>query len=263
MKTLASLVLVPLVALPFLVVACGGAVATSPDDGNGGGSPSPSATGTHPGEANVGNPGTPSTPTEPGTVEPNQPAPSQYAPPCPDSIPADGTSCSGPGAQCEYGGIGPADRCSTIVSCYGDNNSTATTWHAQPNVGTCAATQAQNPSACPATFGAVSNGSACPAISTACVYPEGICACTTCFDAPNGTTQQNEWTCAPYPTAADRCPNGRPEIGTVCPTEGQTCSYGTPCAPIFDWWPMECKNGAWAVQPHGEDCSAPTCSTTN
>jgi hypothetical protein len=260
MKTLAaSLVLVPIVALPFLVVACGGAVASSPSEANGGGGPSASATGTHPGEPGVSPPGMPANPTEPGSMEPNQPAPGQYAPPCPQTLPAEGSTCANPGATCEYNGSGPADLCSTIARCYGDNNSSMTTWHAEPSVGTCTATPAQNAASCPATFGALMNGAACPATGTSCVYPEGVCGCTTCFDAPNGTTQKQQWTCAPYAGAPDGCPASRPEIGIACSTEGQQCSYGAPCAPLLDWWPMECKNGAWAVQAHGEDCAAPTC----
>jgi hypothetical protein len=258
MNPLRASIVASLLASPLLLAACGGLVSSSPSDGTKTDEPATPGTATEPASSSGGAPGS-STPNQPANPGEGAPQPKgTHAAPCLDPMPADGTACSSPGATCEYGGDTPATLCSTMVRCYGATDSSPTTWHVTPPDPSCVSQPSQDSPSCPATFGALMNGAACPLSGNECVYPEGVCSCTACYDGASQVADK-QWTCVGFSGAADRCPNSRPDIGTACPTDGMTCSYGAPCELILDWYPMECKNGAWAVQAHGEDCAAPMC----
>ncbi len=183
---------------------------------------------------------------------------------CPESMPAAGTSCDKPGATCEYGGQGPLLLCSTLAQCQTQGGG-AGSWTVTPADAKCIATPTQNPSSCPKAFGDVPTGAKCPAgnaLGTAsCVYPEGMCGCESCYEPSDGSlgNQSQEWKCDPYPMPGDGCPSPRPEIGSACPKEGQSCFYGGGCGTPIPFSAIACQSGAWTPEAVGLDCAILTC----
>ncbi len=183
---------------------------------------------------------------------------------CPDTMPTAGTQCDKPGASCEYGGQGPLLLCSTLAQCVTRDGPTGS-WTVTPPAATCISTPAQNPSSCPKAFGDVPTGAKCPggnALGAAsCVYPEGMCGCESCYEPSDGSlgNQNQEWKCDPYPMPGDGCPSPRPEIGSACPKEGQSCFYGGGCGTPIPFSAIACQNGAWTPEAVGLDCAILTC----
>lgn len=176
---------------------------------------------------------------------------------CPAQAPAQGTPCTTAGLTCEFGGTGPGLLCSTSAACNGEPSPK---WFVNAASPSCVPDRGHNPSACPATFGALADGSACPSgVSSGCVYDEGLCGCTTC--SGDGGTQQ-QWSCKVYPKPAG-CPEPRPPVGSGCATENQQCSYGGLCSVLSGLPSLLCEDGHWTRQAMGALCALPACGVTN
>jgi hypothetical protein len=173
-----------------------------------------------------------------------------YAPGCPSTIPADGSSCNaGFGLTCEYG----ADpHCTTMATCASENSNGTFVWFVTTSDASCAG----NPPACAATFADVPAGQACPVDDT-CTYPEGRCACDSCATSdPNIGTQ---WKCQTWDTPAG-CPEPRPLLGTACGSEGQDCAYGGSCCSDVNVGPdMLCQSGYWVENGDPCECGVEMC----
>ncbi len=180
---------------------------------------------------------------------------------CPAAPPKDGAGCATADLTCEYGGVGPHLRCSTVYACIAVGNEAAT-WSARMPPPACVGSQADNAASCPASFGALANGSACPAnTGWECVYPEGLCECSPCGLADGGGSA-NLWRCQDWPVAQPPCPSPRPRIGTPCTVENQGCYYGSICSSVgFDQPAMACRKGFWHDDPlpQGPPCPFPFC----
>lgn len=180
---------------------------------------------------------------------------------CPATEPVNGAGCSIADLTCEYGGVGPHLRCSTVFSCIAIGNEAAK-WNARMPPPDCVGSQADNAPACPASFGALPNGSACPSnTGWACVYPEGLCECSPC-GSPDGGGSANLWSCKHWPVAPPPCPSPRPRIGSACGMEEQACYYGSWCSSVgFDQPAMSCRKGVWHDEPLplGPPCPFPLC----
>jgi hypothetical protein len=174
---------------------------------------------------------------------------------CPASPPLPGSSCTPTGLACEYGGEGPYLACSTIHTC----RDGAWSSNSGGGGGTCVAIPSENEAACPATFNGLAAGDACPAIHDACVYPEGKCACASCF-SPDAGGAAKAWSCVKWLVAAG-CPTPRPRIGSACTVEGQECGYATVCSAVSTDLPdLKCEKGLWRDVPVLQPpCAFPMC----
>ncbi len=193
-------------------------------------------------------------PDDGGTVKPGDaatdspsialPPPPTYAPGCPLTPPADGSSCNaGFGLTCEYG----ADtHCTTMATCASENSNGTFVWFVTTPDPSCSG----NPSSCAPTFAKVHVGGACP-LGDSCTYPEGRCGCGSCeTNTPNQGTQ---WQCETWDTPAS-CPEPRPLLGTACSNDGQACAYGSSCCSTIDIGPaMLCQAGYW-VENGSDPC---------
>lgn len=179
---------------------------------------------------------------------------------CPAAPPQHGATCSTPDLTCEYGGVGPHLRCSTVFACVAPQG-VAATWIARKPPPDCVGTQAENAPTCPASFGALPTGSACPSnTGSACVYPEGLCECSPCA-APDGGGSLNLWSCKDWPVPVPACPSPRARIGSACTMDMQSCFYGSVCSSVgFDQPAMVCRKGLWHDEPVPvPPCPFPTC----
>ncbi len=142
--------------------------------------------------------------------------------PCPSSAPADGTSCSDEGLECEYG-TALFFTCDVVATC------TSGKWSIPPPPpNPCSGLETNGPS-CPAKRAEVEEGVACSP-QAVCQYPEGVCWC-----ASDHTGAPQIWTC--YPEAG--CPAQRPRLGTTCASKGLTCDYAG-CGLT-----VACSGGRW------------------
>jgi hypothetical protein len=237
MHAFTASIVASLLVSPLLLAACGGRIAPSSSD-----------------QTKSGESTTASSQTTKSEV---------HAAPCVDPVPVDGTLCSTDPTMCEYGGSDPMSLCTTVAFCDGPTGANSV-WHVTPPYTYCVATPSQNQPECPATFSALPNGAPCPRSLDpimhrgACAYPEGFCGCGECVDLSN-LNEETQWWCKAFTAAPDGCPDPRPVEGTVCSTEGQTCTYGEMCDPVMPWFPMVCKNGMWTHRHHGDDCTGPGC----
>ena len=173
---------------------------------------------------------------------------------CPASVPLPGSPCASAGLTCEYGGEGPYLACSTIATCRADKS-----WISNGGGAECTALQSENDPACPSSYEALEPGAACPAIHGACVYPEGRCACASCF-SPDAGGSAKGWSCVRWPSPTG-CPTPRPRIGSSCAVDGQECGYATFCSAVGSGLPdLTCSNGLWQelLRP-APPCALPMC----
>jgi hypothetical protein len=91
----------------------------------------------------------------------------------------------------------------------------------------------------------VPKGQSCSG-SMECAYPQGRCACTIDFGPVLLEDAGASWVCTDPETG---CPEPRPQLGTACANEGQTCDYGTCSLP--GGVQVACTNGTWALSPAG------------
>jgi hypothetical protein len=151
---------------------------------------------------------------------------------CPSGAPMAGSQCPRTGLDCEYG-TSPNVICNQLAECQ------ASGWGY-------VATQPCPPSMCPATYEAIPNGASCKDKGDICAYPRGTCNCS----PPAGPVLlvdggTSVWDC--YPATA-ACQSPRPNIGTPCLDEGQTCNYGACTGGIA----LVCRQGRW--QQTAEPC---------
>ena len=173
---------------------------------------------------------------------------------CPSAAPTVGAPCPRAKLVCEYGGEGDHLLCTTTFTCDATG-----TWSATGGDAGCVATPAEDPAACPASFGALAPGSACPAgLTTHCLYAEGPCGCGSCIADGGGGSL---WACRTWSTAPTGCAFPRPRLGTACTTEGKECDYATVCTPVSEEQPdMKCEGGIWVPVPVPQPpCSVPRC----
>ncbi|MGO8991710.1 MAG: hypothetical protein ACLQVI_00170 [Polyangiaceae bacterium] len=157
---------------------------------------------------------------------------------CPTSPPANYASCSNDALSCEYGGDQDL-QCDTLAVC---NNGVWSVSDA-PTDGLCP-TSLPGKNGCPDSYAAVPQGESCTS-EIECAYPQGRCGCTVpqggpvqIFDGGVGST----WVCD---DPGSGCPEPRPQAGTSCSSEGQSCDYGTCTLP--GGTPMTCTDGRWTV----------------
>src|SRR5580704_13711331 len=105
-------------------------------------------------------------------------------------------------------------------------------------------------SSCPAAYESIVPGSLCNNWGSTCAYPRGTC---TCVDTSLGVATDggsgHTWHCYP---ATSSCVSPRPNIGTPCSNEGQSCDYGA-CA---DGVEIDCVHGSWQQAQVGCPMSA-------
>ena len=159
-------------------------------------------------------------------------------PACPKIAPADGTACSKPGLECEYGSD-PNIECNTVARCQGSYWSTAAS-----RGGECP-TPPPGSKSCASTYAQVPVGEACPYQGLECGYPEGYCVCTEPFSGPPRLDASNSqvWVCD---TPSQGCPSPRPRTGSACSAQGQYCDYGGCSLP--GGVVMQCESGIWTEQ---------------
>jgi hypothetical protein len=184
------------------------------------------------------------------------PAPGSYAPPCPNSPPAEGTPCGDETDElCVYGPY-VQDDCNTKYRCGGGDPrfGTKNTWYIDKHDDAGCARYNYAPmeaASCPSTYAAVPRGQPCDAYdddssaSVYCSYPEGLCGCT---EGPGGGGPFHafEWVCAPPP---DGCPVHPPHSGEACTPLSQNCDYGS-CVMSQDVPVFTCLSIGWSrVKP--------------
>jgi len=169
-------------------------------------------------------------------------------PMCPETLPADGTSCDGVRDEliCEYGDD-PRPACRPVAQCDGG------TW----NVNDPSCEDLPGGVTCPATYEAA-NRQACsegdPPLETAFCSYEGLsCACTNCDpEAPVCGGGPNLWYCEAA-NETEGCPRARPLLGRTCETEGLFCDYG--CTAGVS---RECSDGVWVFASREGGCPMST-----
>jgi hypothetical protein len=155
---------------------------------------------------------------------------------CPTSLPADGSSCTSEGLQCEYGDSWWSVSCDSVVQCAGGQWSKF-----MPTFGPCTPQPGPNAASCPADYAAVPQGSACSANGLSCIYGQGECSCQVPLGGPifvDGGS--GYWGCVPE----QGCPFPRPPLGSACtsgPSGNSDCTYEA-CA-----YAQTCQNGAWTA----------------
>ncbi|MEO8877426.1 MAG: hypothetical protein ABI461_17660 [Polyangiaceae bacterium] len=203
----------------FAVVACGGSVFGSGDDGSGGGGGSDGGAS----DGDGGSKGSDGGRTSSG---------------CPSAIPAAGGACTPSGIQCEYG-TNNGQCGSPYMDCVGG------TWTPPPLTPGAACLPHDS---CPATKADVAIGAACGDEDQECNFPDGRCTCAYGEGLvqvyPDGGQPPREWRCE-QPT--EGCPVNRPRIGSACSQENQTCTYGDCSMP--DSVDIQCNSGAWESMP--------------
>ncbi len=156
--------------------------------------------------------------------------------PCPSSPPAEGSACTQLSEQCEYGS-NFFSTCNTIYRC----DPQSQTWIKEPlDNSTCSTTQA-----CPAQYSDATG--ACTNSWIGCQYPQGFCECHGYCGGPPDNQQGMSWDCVPGTQA---CPAPRPDLGTPCTQEGQSCDYMICCSGTT----MTCANGVWQGQVLNQPC---------
>lgn len=144
--------------------------------------------------------------------------------PCPTSAPSPGGSCSGLGSglECEYGSSWYLG-CDTVYVCTNLGTwTTQTKGYCPPDASTCPAVDAS---------------ATCISAGQPCDYADRHCACETQCGGPCCGSLM--WAC--YVPANKGCPYPRPDVGTACPSEGQSCSYGDCCSGTH----LLCTGGLW------------------
>jgi hypothetical protein len=144
---------------------------------------------------------------------------------CPIDAPTAGSKCGQVGIECEYGSS-PNLACNQLATCQ------AAGW-TYSTESTCP------PSNCPATYDKITAGALCDQNEPICAYPMGTCNCA--LSSPIIVV-----TGGPKPTwhcfaATSACVSPRPDIGTPCSDEGQSCDYGA----CEDGIELECLQGIW------------------
>jgi len=154
---------------------------------------------------------------------------------CPSVPPADGSACSHPRLDCEYGNDwDPA--CNTVAQCWTQGYWQVTGPSQDPKL--CPTPTGLGPQ-CPAS--PPSSGSqTCAPDGTVCVYPAGLCACSE-YSGPGSADASASylWTCASPDPA---CPVVRPRIGSACTQEGLYCDYEV-CGAYGG--AFSCSGGVW------------------
>ena len=143
-------------------------------------------------------------------------------PACPASAPPGGTACPSVGLECEYGqNIDPS--CNSIAQC------TPSGWMYSGGINCPAGT-------CPTSYGEMGS---CTPQGLLCGYPQGTCSCGFGFGPPVLRDGGGPfWTCGQN---AAGCPYPRPDIGTACSTEGQSCNYAACAGGVA----LQCEGGVW------------------
>lgn len=175
-------------------------------------------------------------------------------PPCPSSVPADGSACAAVTGfyACEYGGDAHGE-CTTYASCGMLVGASASTWQVIVPDATCG----QRAASCPAAFGD-NEGMTCQTSQATCEYDQGMCACIGC-QSPGGP-DSGYWHCRAWTDVPAGCPVPRARIGTACSDEGLQCDYDKCCSGPAIGVRMECTDGVW--EPYVDTacaCAFPTC----
>ena len=149
------------------------------------------------------------------------------APPCPSTLPKDGTSCAG-GGGCRY-----TTPCASEADCIGG------VWRAT----VCA------PPGCPHDE---------PLVGSTCIAPGEACAWNSaCGGVDRGACAAGRWAVSigACPPPTDKCPATLPAGASPCATSGATCVYGEGCGAVAS---ARCVGGAWLVDefPCKTDCPA-------
>ncbi len=207
-----------LIALAFVVAACGGSTFSSTDggtagsggfgatgaSGGSGGSGATGATGGSGGSSPVG---------------------------CPATPPTVGQACSPSDLRCTYGNsVRPDCR---------------EAWLCKDKKWTTTQTVCAHSTGCPSNPPAT--GTICAVESQVCDYSNGtLCLCTSCSAGPCGPPPP-KWQCA-LPPSNPGCPPIVPNDGSTCTAPADTmCHYGTPCGPSSAI--VKCSDGTWTWQP--------------
>jgi hypothetical protein len=188
-------------AATLALVGCGGTTFSSGLDGGPGGQDAA---------------GTPD-----GAPGPDAPGP---GPQCPPSVPPSGGACPAVGLECEYG-TSANPSCDTVAEC------TSGGWQ---YAGTACPV-----GVCPESYSVASMGGGCTPQGLECGYLQGTCSCTYGFGGPillDGGGPR--WICMPL---SPGCPSPRPDLGTACTQEGETCDYGACTGGVV----LDCSGGAW------------------
>ena len=173
-------------------------------------------------------------------VDPDGGAPDGGSTQCPSAVPAQGSSCSHEGLDCEWGND-PNLACNTTAHCGGGQ------WNVQQPYGQCPTPP--NPTECPASFASVPVGQLCgDLVGTTCSYPQGFCGCSAGMGGPYpaDASAVATWICE---SPAAGCPQPRPKLGTSCSQEGLECDYASCGLPTGA--SIVCQSGAWQNQPYG------------
>jgi hypothetical protein len=224
--------------LAALVVACGGVSENPPGSGDGGGSGSGSgSSGSGSGSSSgSSSSGSGSGGSGSGSGSSGGSSSGGQGKGCPESPPINGSPCANASQSCEYGGDQDL-QCDTLAVC--ENGDWQTT--SAPTDGLCP-TSSPGTKGCPGSYAKVPVGESCTG-NADCAYPQGRCACTTPLGGPVQLLDAgSSWVCEIPSTG---CPEPRPQAGTPCSVEGETCDYGTCTLP--GGTEMACTKGEWAV----------------
>ena len=154
---------------------------------------------------------------------------------CPGSLPAEGTSCSRNGLECEYGS-NTNYTCNSVALCNGSS------WTYYKNDPQYCSTGLEP--GCPASSSQVPQGSSCTPQGTRCNYADVVCECTyqagpvQIDDAGNTVAS---WICE---QPVQGCPIPRPKLGSACNVSSDvSCDYGS-CS-LEGGVLLTCQSGAW------------------
>jgi hypothetical protein len=235
------------------LAACGGSAFSADDASPGPGrdsGTSPDGSGTPPMDATTppvdgtapGPDGT--TANDTGTPSNETGAPDAAGPiPCPATQPTAQTPCTPGGRVCEYGSS-PVEECDTLATC------TSGAWSiSMPDTSGKDCPSHLDLQNCPATEDGVSKGGVCTQAGLICDYTRGRCDCESGGSGVvvvvlDGGSITPTWRCQQPSTG---CPDGRPNLGTACTTEGMSCDYGS-CGEIIGGSAEICRGGIWQAE---------------
>jgi hypothetical protein len=149
---------------------------------------------------------------------------------CPTSAPTSGTPCQDFEVECEYGTSANVS-CNQLLKCIPDCDPDGCPTGTWTNV----ASSAPCVTGCPSTYASVPVTTDCQTDGLVCGYAQGTCTCSNGgVPHPGGPA----WDCFP---AQSGCPSPRPNLGTSCTAEGQSCDYGS----CYGGIAVECSHGSW------------------
>ena len=217
-----------IIAVPFLLLACGGSTTSPLDDaGN-----------------DAGQDGALLDSSQDGTSQDSGP---QLT--CPSAVPSSGGACGTEGLECEYG-VDPRWTCNTIATCSGGVWGVATS--TDP---TCPSRSAPQ---CPPSINDVEQGTSCSPSNISCDYAvasfTAFCVCANLGGPIEADGGSSKWRCS---NPVGGCPQARPLLGSSCSVTNEQCDYSVCGEPSGLAVRCSGETGTWA------EAVSPPCALAN